>query len=153
MSYQNNSEVFNAHNFFNDGQGTVTLCGSTKFFVECMELNKRLTFQGWIVLMCGSWGHSYHKYVESTNTNYSKVKKLHFIKMLNSQAIVVVSDKSGYIGASTKAEIAFAKNENIPIFYFDGEYLTGETEVEPSSMFKIQTSIIDNFAETNSLGF
>jgi hypothetical protein len=153
MLYQDNSEVFSAHNFFNDGQGIVSLCGSTKFFIECMELNKRLTFQGWVVLMCGSWGHSYHKYVESTNTDYSKVKKLHFIKILQSQAIVVVSDKSGYIGSSTKAEIEFAKHQNIPIFYFDGEDLTGETEVKSPSNFLMENSIIDNFAKTNSLGF
>jgi hypothetical protein len=97
MTYQDNSKVYSAYNFFTDGNGIVTLCGSTKFFDQCMEANRILTFQGWVVLMCGSWGHSYHKDIENKNTDYGSVKKLHYYKILKSQAIVVVSDKTGYI--------------------------------------------------------
>lgn len=121
-------ETHSAYSFFNNKEGIVTLCGSTKFFTECMEINRILTFKGWIVLMCGSWGHSYHKYREGNSGDaYNKVKALHFKKILMSDAIVVVSDKSGYIGDSTKSEVEFCKQKDIPIFYFDGEYLSNSS--------------------------
>ena len=155
MTYQDNSGIYSAHNFFTMGDGFVTLCGSTKFFTECMEINRRLTFDGWIVLMCGSWGHSYHKDLEgNSGINYEKVKTLHYKKILKSQAIVVVSDKSNYIGNSTKAEIEFCKVKNIPIFHFDGEYLTGETLVPPHYQLKCVNSIIDDYVKDGvGLGF
>jgi hypothetical protein len=157
MTYQNRFTVktYSAYNFFNGGNGVVTLCGSTKFFTECMEINRRLTFDGWIVLMCGSWGHSYHKDLEgNSGINYENVKTLHYKKMLMSQAIVVVSDKTGYIGNSTKAEIEFCKKKNIPIFYFDGEYLTGETETQPPTHLNQFDSTINDYVENGGhLGF
>jgi hypothetical protein len=120
-----------------------------------MEINRRLTFDGWIVLMCGSWGHSYHKDLEgNSGINYDNVKTLHYKKMLMSQAIVVVSDKTGYIGNSTKAEIEFCKKKNIPIFYFDGEYLTGETETQPPTHLNQFDSTINDYVENGGhLGF
>jgi hypothetical protein len=147
--------TFSAHNFFNDGNGVVTLCGSTRFFTECIELNRRLTFDGWIVLMCGSWGHSYHKHLEgNSGINYEKVKTLHYKKILMSQAVIIVSDKSNYIGSSTKAEIEFCKVKNIPIFYFDGEYLTGETEIQPPKFLNQFDRIINDYVDKGgNLGF
>ena len=71
-----------------------------------------------------------------------------------SQAIVVVSDKSGYIGNSTKAEIEFCKKKNIPIFYFDGEYLTGATEIKPPNHLNQFDLTINDYVEGGgSLGF
>ena len=136
------TNLFTANQFFNIGQGIVTLCGSTKFFNESMELNRQLTFKGWIVLQCGSWGHSYHKYAENTNLDYELVKRLHYLKILQSQAIVVVSDKTGYIGDSTKSEIKFTREQEIPIFYYDGENLTGFTIVKPPLRFTVENKII-----------
>ncbi|MFM6138210.1 MAG: hypothetical protein ACKPCP_29400 [Sphaerospermopsis kisseleviana] len=157
MGYQNRFSVQTnpAYHFFNSGNGVVTLCGSTKFFTECMEINRRLTFHGWIVLMCGSWGHSYHKNREGhTGADYEKIKILHYKKILISNAIVVVSDKSGYIGNSTKAEIEFCKQKDIPIFYFDGEYLTGETEHSPPDKLRKFDAVIHDYVDRgNSLGF
>lgn len=141
-----------AHDFFRLGSGVVTLCGSTKFFFEAMEANRILTFNNWIVLLCGSWGHSFHKYSEDLNRDYSEVKKLHFQKILMSRAIVVVSDASGYIGTSTKAEILFANSRDIPVFYFDGINFKGNAFKIPNDLH--DTSIIDNFAQLNGgLGF
>ncbi len=157
MTYQEQEfELYFAYNFFQLGNGIVTLCGSTKFFTECMEINRRLTFDGWIVLMCGSWGHSYHKDREgNTGEVYEKIKTLHYKKILMSDVIVVVSDKSGYIGSSTKAEIEFCKQKDIPIFYFDGEYLTGEpTPVKPPHKLDSFDVEIQAYADAGySLGF
>lgn len=145
--------MISANEFIGLGSGTISLCGSTKFYFECMEAIRLLTFNNWAVYSCGSYGHSFHKYSENKNTNYELVKKLHFHKILLSQAIVVVSDKSKYIGKSTEAEINFAKHRNIPIFYFDGEYFEGVTEVKPINEFE-DDSLIANFEKLgNSLGY
>lgn len=138
--------------YFSEGSGIVTLCGSTKYFFETQELNRILTFSNWIVLQCGSWGHSFSKYARDLNKDYSVVKKLHFQKILMSQCIVVVSDSSGYIGSSTKAEIAFAQSRNIPVFYYDGETITGHDFTSiPDTL--TDTSIIDAWAVNNTLGY
>lgn len=123
--------------FFDKNKGTVTLCGSTKFFTECLEVNRLLTFKGWVVLMCGSWGHSYHKGldVHKTQEEFEMVKKLHYVKILMSQAVVVVSDETMYYGDSTKAELEFAIEKNIPVFYFDGKELTSSESGEKRTLF------------------
>lgn len=118
-----------------------------------MEANRILTFNNWMVYACGSWGHSYHKYAkQDTSHDYSVVKKLHFLKILESQAIVVVFDKSRYISDSTKAEINFANYRNTPVFFYDGESFVGNTEKLPVNELA-DTSIVDTFAADNSLGF
>lgn len=137
-----------------NGGATVTICGSTKFFSQIMECNRRLTF--WInkVYLVGSFGHSYHLYhkpVESSE-GFEGVKKLHYIKILHSNCIVVVTDKSGYIGDSTKAEIKFAEYIKIPVFYFDGEEFTGSTDILPPEKFDYKT--VDKFDKINGgLGY
>jgi hypothetical protein len=153
MARLEDTRLVTADEFFKQGSGFVTLCGSTKFFTECMEANRQLTFNGWIVLMCGSWGHSYHKDVENTNTDYAKVKKLHYHKILESQAVVVVYDKSSYMGDSTRAEIDFAFRRDIPIFYFDGKEFTGHTLSTKIPYELDDTSLIDEYAKIYSLGF
>lgn len=86
-----------------------TICGSTKFFFEAMEANRQLTFMGWMVLMCGSWGHSFHKFDKSEHErDYTKVKQLHFEKIHNSSLIVAIGYDT-YIGSSTSAEISYAR--------------------------------------------
>lgn len=116
-----------ARQFFVEGSGIVTQCGSTRFFPENMKCNRELTFLNWMVLMCGSWGQSYHKEIEAgfTAKDYAEIKQLHFHKILESDAIVIVSDKSMYMGDSTREEKAFAESRNIPVFTFDGEMFSG----------------------------
>ena|SRR4028119_176846 len=120
-----------AKDYLEQGSGTVTLCGSTKFFYEAMEANRMLTFMNWMVYQCGSWGHSYHKYAQPhLDHDYSVVKLLHFEKILNSDCIIVVTDSSGYYGISTKAEIAFAESESKPVIYYNGQGFTGTCMVK-----------------------
>lgn len=134
-----------ARDYFDKGSGIVTLCGSTRFFTECMEANRILTFRNWVVLMCGSWGHSYHKDSEDVNRDYNAVKRLHYHKILESDAIVVVSDKTLYYGDSTRGEIAFAEYRNKPVFYYDGEILNGWDKIEKIPDRYLDTSLIDKF--------
>lgn len=148
------SKMYSAEEYFDQGSGIVTICGSTRFFFEAMEVNRILTFKNWMVFMCGSWGHSFHKFDQSMiERDYEVVKKLHFQKILESQAIVVVSDLSRYVGSSTSAEVGFAEYRNIPVFHFDGKQFYGETTRIPLDKLK-DTSLIDEFAEKHGgLGF
>jgi len=134
-----------ANDYFSKGSGTVTLCGSTKFFEQCMEANRILTFQHWIVLMCGSWGHSYHKDATPLARDYSLIKQLHFHKILESDAIVVVSDESEYIGESTREEIAFSQHRNKAIFYYDGNDFSGSAEIHSIPDKLADNSLISNW--------
>lgn len=137
-----------ARQYFHNGSGMVTLCGSTRFFAECMEANRLLTFQNWVVLMCGSWGHSYHKDSEDISRDYSVVKRLHFQKILESDAIVVVSDKSLYYGESTTEEIAFAKYRNKPVYYYNGYAFVGHNKLNEIPDRYSDISLIENFRRT-----
>lgn len=107
-----------------------------------MEVNRLLTFQNWIVLACGSWGHSYHKDFPQPEREYASVKLLHFHKIDISDAIVVVSDTSGYYGESTGEEIAYALHKNKPVFYFNGSDFSGSRLDQP---------IPNRFSESDSI--
>jgi hypothetical protein len=142
-------------NFFTINSGIVCLCGSTRFFEETMECNRLLTFKRWVVLSVGSFGHSYHKHVE-TNTDYVVVKKLHYSKILMSDAIVVVSDCTGYMGDSTRAEIAFAARFDKPIFTYDGADFNDmyQPRSMPFDSLTMYRSVVDFYEQAypNSLG-
>lgn len=55
----------------------IALCGSTRFFSDYAEVNRMLTFLGWTVLSCGSFGHSFHKGYDN-DTPLERIKALHF---------------------------------------------------------------------------
>lgn len=141
-----------ANEFIKQGSGIITLCGSTRYFFEAMEANRQLTFQNWIVLACGSWGHSYHKFVENTNTDYKAVKRLHFHKIAMSDAIVVVFDINQYIGNSTEKEVHFARHIGIPVFFFDGERFFGSTEHNAPIRDNFKVEWVYDFEEQYGLG-
>lgn len=148
-----------ASNYFTQNKGVVTICGSTRFFVEAMEANRLLTFKGWMVFSCGSWGHSYHKYAANESHDLSLVKRLHFKKIAMSDAIVVVSDEAGYIGDSTRAEINFAKHLDLPILWFNGKEIVlhwGDRAKIPFPSYNSLESEINEFVRINgndALGF
>jgi hypothetical protein len=133
----------------------VTLCGSNKFFEEYMEAARQLTFMGHIVLTCGSFGHSYHKGKEigKTQEEFMTVKKLHFMKILHSQLVVVVSDESGYMGSSTVAEIEFARLHLIDVVDFDGKTFTGEVNSGLVDQFSYYRKVLNAYAENHNLGY
>ena len=91
----------------------VCLCGSTKFREEYRRENARLTMNGCIVLSVGcfqgdpEWG-----------TNKVNLDKLHLAKIAMSDSVFVIN-KDGYIGESTKNEIAYARTLKIPITYME----------------------------------
>lgn len=102
---------------FLDQSGTVTLCGSTKFYDAYVAANRLLTSRGWTVLSCGQFGHSYHKEVANEQT-VPMIKALHFAKILRSDAICVVNHDV-YIGKSTQLEIDFALDHDRSVITFE----------------------------------
>ena len=92
----------------------ITLCGSTKFKKEFIEVQKQLTLLGNIIISVGCFGHK-----GDTLTMEDKVMldDMHKRKILMADEIFVI-DKDNYIGSSTRSEIEFAKANNIPISYY-----------------------------------
>lgn len=89
-----------------NGFKVITLCGSTKFKDEFLKQQKRLTLEGNIVISVGLFGHSGDGEVWTGNTK-EMLDKIHLAKIDMSDGIFVIN-KDGYIGESTKREIAYA---------------------------------------------
>src|SRR3990167_5822185 len=91
-------------------KGIITLCGSTKFKEQFEEVNRRLTWSGWVVLSGGSFHHSEKDHEITGQRIAPKVKLdgLHKEKIAMSQAIIVINE-SDYIGESTKSELEYAR--------------------------------------------
>ena len=95
----------------------VTLCGSTKFKLEFMQVQKELTLQGNIVISVGLFGHSGDKEVWSEGRK-EMLDDMHKRKIDMANEIFVIN-KNGYIGSSTKSEIEYAKSVGKDIRYLE----------------------------------
>lgn len=103
-------------------QGTypvVTLCGSTKFKDQFLDAQKRLTLQGNIVLSVGLFGHSgdAEAYDEATKTMLDDMHK----RKIDMADSIFVINVGGYIGASTRSEIAYAHSTGKAVAYLEPE--------------------------------
>lgn len=95
----------------------ITLCGSTRFKEEFDRLDKELTLKGFIVLKPGVWAHSGDG-IQSALTK-RMLDELHKRKIDISDQIIVIN-KGGYIGESTRSEIDYALNvRKIPVGYIE----------------------------------
>ena len=98
----------------------ITLCGSTRFKDEFMEVEKRLPLDGNIVISVGLFGHSGDKEVwenmdEGTLTKTKEMlDDMHKRKIDMADEIFVVN-VSGYIGSSTRSEIDYAVATGKPV--------------------------------------
>lgn len=96
------------------GYKVITLCGSTRFKEQFIEAQKRLTLEGNIVISVGLFGHSGDREVwenmdEGTMTKTKEMlDDMHKRKIDMADGIYVIN-VGGYIGESTKSEIAYAK--------------------------------------------
>lgn len=102
----------------------VTLCGSTKFKKEFLEIQKKLTLLGYIVISVGLFGHSGDNEVwenmdEGTLTKTkSMLDDMHKRKIDLSDMIYVIN-VGGYIGESTRSEIEYAKSTGKEVRYLE----------------------------------
>ena len=102
----------------------ITLCGSTRFRHEFEEANKRLTLAGNIVISVGLYGHAGDAEVwegmdEDTLTQTKvMLDDMHKRKIDMADEIFVIN-VGGYIGESTRSEIAYAEAHGKPVRYLE----------------------------------
>lgn len=98
----------------------ITLCGSTKFKDEILDIARKLTLQGKVVLLPLVFNHSDN--LQLIEEQMHKLDELHKLKINMADEILVV-DVNGYIGPSTKADIDYANSLSKPIKYYSMEKL------------------------------
>lgn len=108
-----------------DAAKVITLCGSTKFEAEFAEVNQRLTMEGSVVFSLGMFslpdlpGDDWT--ADSSNLK-GRLGSVHFQKIRMADEVYVV-DPGGYLGESTRREIAYAESLGKPVRYLSRERL------------------------------
>ena len=102
----------------------ITLCGSTRFKDEFMEVQKRLTLEGNIVISVGLFGHSGDEEVWENMNEGTLTKTKEMLDDMHKRKIdmadeIFVINKGGYIGDSTRSEIEYAEKHNKIIKYME----------------------------------
>lgn len=91
----------------------ITLCGSTRFKYEFIEVQKELTLMGYIVISVGLFGHSGDIITEEQKVMLDDMHK----RKIDMADEIFVVNKNGYIGSSTQSEIDYANEHKKPIRY------------------------------------
>ena len=102
----------------------ITLCGSTRFKDEFMEVQKRLTLEGNIVISVGLFGHSGDNEVWENMDEGSVTRTKEMLDDMHKRKIdmadeIYVINVGGYIGESTRSEIEYAKATGKEIWYLE----------------------------------
>ena len=102
----------------------ITLCGSTRFKNEFMEVQKRLTLEGNIVISVGLFGHSGDNEVWENMDEGTLTKTKEMLDDMHKRKIdmadeIFVINVGGYIGSSTQSEIEYAKENGKPVRYLE----------------------------------
>ena len=95
----------------------ITLCGSTRFKDEFLEVQKRLTLEGNIVISVGLFGHSGDEEVWKPGTK-EMLDDMHRAKIDMADEIFVIN-VGRYIGESTRSEIEYAMANGKPVRYLE----------------------------------
>ena len=102
----------------------ITLCGSTRFMDAFMEVQKRLTLEGNIVISVGLFGHSGDSEVWENMDEGTLTKTKEMLDDMHKRKIdmadeIYVINVGGYIGDSTRSEIEYAKQRGKDIRYLE----------------------------------
>ena len=100
-----------------NGFKVITLCGSTRFKDDFLEVQKRLTLEGNIVISVGLFGHSGDEEVWNEGVK-DMLDRQHLAKIDLADEIFVIN-VGGYIGESTRREIAYAKSKGKNVSYLE----------------------------------
>lgn len=97
----------------NNKYPVITLCGSTRFKNEFMEVQKQLTLEGDIVISVGLFGHSRDSEVWENMDEGMLTKTKEMLDDMHKRKIdmadeIFVINVGGYIGDSTRSEIDYA---------------------------------------------
>jgi len=105
----------------------ITLCGSTRFEAEFAEVNQRLTMEGCVVISVGMFSlpdlPDYDWTVDSSDLK-GRLGGVHLQKIRMADEVYVV-DPGGYLGESTRREIAYAESLGKPVRYLSRESFPG----------------------------
>lgn len=103
----------------------ITLCRSTRFKDAFLEMQKRLTLEGNIVISVGLFGHSgdNEAWVEGTKEMLDDMHK----RKIDMADEIFVINVGGYIGDSTRSEIEYAKKTGKSIHYL--EIIDGRADI------------------------
>ena len=103
----------------------ITLCGSTQFEAEFTEVSQRLTMDGCVVISLGMFSlpdlPDYDWIADSADLR-GRLGGLHFQKIRMADEVYIV-DPGGYVGESTRREIAYAESLGKPVRYLSRERL------------------------------
>lgn len=94
----------------------ITLCGSTKFKDEYLDIAKKLALQGHCVLSVNLFAHADN--IELTTEEKIRLDNAHKQKISLSDAIYVIN-KNQYIGESTYGEIDWAERNGKQIYFLE----------------------------------
>ena len=102
----------------------ITLCGSTRFKDAFMEVQKRLTLDGNIIISVGIFGHSGDSEVWENMDEGTLTKTKEMLDDMHKRKIdmadeIFVINVGGYIGSSTKSEIEYAKATGKKVRYLE----------------------------------
>ena len=100
----------------------VTLCGSTRFRDEFLAETRRLTLAGNIVISVGVFAHHEIGFDPDGPTK-AMLDELHLRKIDMAGSIHVI-DPGGYVGTSTRREIAYAIECGKTVTYYSSEDTT-----------------------------
>jgi hypothetical protein len=101
----------------------ITLCGSTRFEAEFAEANQRLTLSGCVVLSLGLFrlpDLSGYDWTADSSDLRGRLGRVHLQKIRMADEVYVV-DPGGYVGESTRREIAYAESLGKPVRYLSSE--------------------------------
>ena len=102
----------------------ITLCGSTKFKNEFMEVQKKLTLEGNIVISVGLFGHSGDQEVWENMDGGTLTRTKEMLDDMHKRKIgmadeIFVINVGGYIGDSTRSEIEYAQEHGKAVRYYE----------------------------------
>lgn len=100
-----------------NGFKVITLCGSTRFKEEFLDAQKRLTLEGNIVISVGLFGHSGDN--EVWNEGVKEILDCQHLAKIDLADEILVINVGGYIGESTRREIAYAKSNGKNVSYLE----------------------------------
>jgi len=98
----------------------VCLCGSTRFKEAFLFAQRQFTRQGVIVLTIGEFGHADQTGVMDDPKLKARLDELH-LRKIDLADFVYVLNIGGYIGDSTRREIAYARQHNKSVKFQEGE--------------------------------
>lgn len=102
----------------------VTICGSTRFKDQFMQVQKELTLKGYIVISVGLFGHSGDSEVWENMDEGTLTKTKEMLDDMHKRKIdmadeIFVINVNGYIGESTRSEIDYALAHGKEVRYLE----------------------------------